>query len=552
MHQLRSLPSTLLSSHSSHSSPEFPRVPPLPFILHPSSFILFLLLLSACRPVLLDPPREATLAAQQAWTPTPTLTPVISTAPTATGTPPSPTATAVTAEAIHNRSITLWVNEISPEHNQALNQLIQDFTAQSNIHVELIQVMPDLMPDLVNTAALSGTLPDLILHPVEYTIGWAERDILDSQAATDIVEDLGRDTFDPAALELVTMPNDEDQLAAIPSDGWQQLIIYRADWFEQANLPPPITYTALISGAQAFYQPELPRSGLVVPTEADLVSTQRIFEHLAIANGCQIIDGRGEILVYQPPCAQSLDFYRRLINQFSPSDVQTDLSALNAYLAGRTAIIMAPPSVLPYIAGLHPDYLPTCAECTDNPDYLVENSGIVTYLEGDGPNAQPANFGAVTNLGVTSAVTDPQAVAAFAAYWFSEGYLTWLSVEPERKTPMRLGTSAEPTLYLDTWATLPLAENGPSLLDVYGGDTVQQLSEGIAASNRWGFGNGYGGLITTMYEELLMSIVLQEMLSGYFNSEQSVIEAYKRIVALIPDYAYYIELEPTPTPIPLP
>jgi hypothetical protein len=32
--------------------------------------------------------------------------------------------------------------------------------------------------------------------------------------------------------------------------------------------------------------------------------------------------------------------------------------------------------------------------------------------------------------------------------------------------------------------------------------------------------------------------MLQEMLSGYFSSDQSIIEAYNRIVELIPDYAF--------------
>jgi hypothetical protein len=31
------------------------------------------------------------------------------------------------------------------------------------------------------------------------------------------------------------------------------------------------------------------------------------------------------------------------------------------------------------------------------------------------------------------------------------------------------------------------------------------------------------------------------LLSGYFSSSQAVVEAHKRVVALIPDYAYGIE-----------
>ena len=71
-------------------------------------------------------------------------------------------------------------------------------------------------------------------------------------------------------------------------------------------------------------------------------------------------------------------FYRDLINQYSPIGFQTDISAVKAYLAGRTAMIMAMPEVLPLIAGLDPLSLPRCAECAADPTYLVENSGIAT------------------------------------------------------------------------------------------------------------------------------------------------------------------------------
>ena len=78
---------------------------------------------------------------------------------------------------------------------------------------------------------------------------------------------------------------------------------------------------------------------------------------------------------------------------------------------------------------------------------------------------------------------------------------------------------------------------------------VDDLRQGIAQANRWGFRQGQGALISHMTVERVMPIVLQEMLSGYFNSEQTALEAYKRTVALIPDYAYHL---PTPTPSPTP
>ena len=88
------------------------------------------------------------------------------------------------------------------------------------------------------------------------------------------------------------------------------------------------------------------------------------------------------------------------------------------------------------------------------------------------------------------------------------------------------------------------------MVELYGDEVAAALSQNVADSTRWGFRQGQGQLITDIYEGHLFSILLQEMLSGYFNTSVAVIEGYKRIVALIPNYAYTIPLEVTPTPTP--
>jgi multiple sugar transport system substrate-binding protein len=395
-----------------------------------------------------------------------------------------------------------------------------------------------LLPELVNTAVLSATLPDLIIHPIEYTAGWAAQGILNPQSATEIADDLNRATFDSGALEMVTV-DDNGTLAALPVDGWQQLIVYRSDWFAERGLAPPTSYDNLFAAAEAIFQPESIFSGIVVPTESDLVSTQQVFEFIAAANSCQLIDQNGEVTLLHPACLAALDFYFSLINQFSPIGVQTDTSAVNAYLAGRTGIIMAPPAVLPALAGLDNEFPLTCAECS-NTNYLVNNSAFLTRLQGSGEFGTTSNFGTLTNLGITT-VADQDAAAVFANYWFNEGYLKWLSVNPERKVPMRLGDTAGSTAFLEAWKTLPLGDGQPTLTDIYGQELTDQLVEDLTNTNRWAFQQRQGLLVTDLYKDLTMSRLLQEMLSGYFTSSQTIIEMHRAAVAFIPNYAYAIE-----------
>jgi multiple sugar transport system substrate-binding protein len=172
---------------------------------------------------------------------------------------------------------------------------------------------------------------------------------------------------------------------------------------------------------------------------------------------------------------------------------------------------------------------------------LDRNTGIITDIQGAQANGEPANFGNITYLGITPGA-DP-AAAAFANYWFTEGYQAWLEVESERKVPMRLGTAERPDFYIEAWGSSPVLQ-GESLIDIVGPEVVEQLQTGIGSTKRWGFSQGQGELIGNIYSDLTFSIVLQEMLSGYFNSSKTIFEAYNRVINLVPDYSFPI----IPTP----
>ena len=260
---------------------------------------------------------------------------------------------------------------------------------------------------------------------------------------------------------------------------------------------------------------------------------------MALANGCELIDAQGEVQILQPACQEALNFYFRIIGDYSPLGVQTDTSTRNAYLSGRTGLIMTPPSILPALAGL--DGTATCPECGAQADFLAQNSGFVATLAGNGE--QTAAFSELTYLGITS-VAERETAVLFATYWFNEGYADWLAVESERKVPLRWGTTADPRQFIDSWGSQPLGTSGQSLADLYGNETIGLLRDNVAAGRRWGIPQQQGALITELYESLTISIVLQEMLSGYFNTEKSLREMYVRVTDLIPNYQFY----PEPTP----
>jgi multiple sugar transport system substrate-binding protein len=502
-----------------------------------SGVSMMLLFLTACG-TLSNPPRLATATARAAVSPTDIPEQLFVAAPTATAVSTRADTTQPT-DLTPNPTLTVWINETSIEHEAALTQMANEFSTMYPIDVEMMMVSPMLLPELVNTAVLSDTLPDIILHPLEYSIGWAERGVFDQAATNQALAQIGPDTFDPAAIDRLTTANG---LAAIPTDGYHQLLIYRHDWVTQRGLNAPIDYASMFTFAEAMFDLEESLiTGFVIPTESNLITTHQAYEHIAAANGCNLIDTNGEVQILSPACQDATNFYFSIVNQFSPPGVQTDTSAQTAFLSGRTGMIMAPPTILPQLAGLDANALPSCAECIADIQFLAQNSGITTRIMGNDPT-QLATFGSITSLGITKNA-DVETAVTFINYWFNDGYETWLGVESERKVPMRWGTNEQPRQFIDNWGTQPIADSAQSLTDIYGEAIVAELRDNIATSNRWGFNEGQGLLITELYEELTFSIVLQEMLSGYFNSSKTIIEAYNRIIERIPNYPYTIAPE---------
>ena len=135
-------------------------------------------------------------------------------------------------------------------------------------------------------------------------------DLLNTEATAAIIESLGADTFSSASLELT---REGDTQLAVPSDAWSQLLYYRTDLFDAAGLQPPQTYDDIMAAAKALDSPEV--AGFVGATTPGDAFTQQTFEHLALANGCQMVDEAGEITIDSPQCVAAFQFYGDLIRR---------------------------------------------------------------------------------------------------------------------------------------------------------------------------------------------------------------------------------------------
>ncbi|MEJ7757409.1 MAG: extracellular solute-binding protein [Nocardioidaceae bacterium] len=145
-------------------------------------------------------------------------------------------------------TITVWTTDTLPDRVAATEAIIERFTEESGVEVELVGVAEDQFTQTLTSAAAAGELPDVIgslsLASVRTL---AANDLLDTDAATEVVESLGAETFSEQAL---TLTSDGDTQLSVPSDTWSQVLLYRKDLFEKADLAAPETYADIAAAAE--------------------------------------------------------------------------------------------------------------------------------------------------------------------------------------------------------------------------------------------------------------------------------------------------------------
>jgi multiple sugar transport system substrate-binding protein len=163
------------------------------------------------------------------------------------------------------------------------------------------------------TAAFAaGDLPDVIYHTLQYALPWYEAGILDADAATEVVENLGADTFAPGALAMAAV--DEGWRSRfVPVDGWTQMIVYRKPtcstrpgWSRRQPTPTAGRLEALHNPPEMF--------GFVAATKVDENFMSQVLEHVFLANGVSPVgpdgfqpldegsDDRGAGILQAPSC----------------------------------------------------------------------------------------------------------------------------------------------------------------------------------------------------------------------------------------------------------
>jgi multiple sugar transport system substrate-binding protein len=419
-----------------------------------------------------------------------------------------------------DKNITFWLSEDIAQRVNAIQQIVNRFQQQSGVQVKMVAIAEDQLASQIQSASAAGSLPD-VMGPLSLGLvqNLATDDLADADAANEVVDSLGRDTFSERALSLVESGG---KPMGVPSDTWTQLLVYRKDLFQKAGLQTPDTLDKILAAATKLRQQG--QAGIVAATKAGDSFTEQTFEYFALANGCQLVDDQGNITLTSPQCVGTFSFYNDLIKNGSTKGGQDVDTTRAAYFAGKAAMIVWSSFLLDELAGLRNDALPTCPECRSDKRFLSKNSGVVTAISGSS-GGEPTQFGEISNYVI---IKDGNIDAAkqFVQFMMSDGYEDWLAVTPEGRFPVRSGTKDNPQEYIQAWRKMKVGvDTKATLSELYPADVLESLTKSTDTMSRWGFTQGQGKIVGALAAEQPIPKALAAMLDGQLTPDAAAKQA---------------------------
>jgi len=412
-------------------------------------------------------------------------------------------------------TISFWSFENQPSRAEQTQAIIADFTEKTGIDVNLVLIDQTSIDSIMAANYAANTLPDVVFFPVTLIGGWYADGILDAEAASAVIEDLDASTFSEGALAMAAV---EDGYAAVPSDGWGQLLIYRTDLFDEFGLEPPTDYDKILTAAKTLE--ENGYIGIMAGTDPGHPHTASTFEQFALANGVTLMDANGNITLNTPEMVHAIETYTDLMMNYGPKDTSTYWEQSRAtYFAGEAGMVSWSPFILDEMAGLRDSIIPNCPECAKDPAFLAKNSGFVGAFSG--PDGGPAQYGKVNYLGITTGA-ETDASQQFVEYWLNEGYLRWLGVAAEGKFPMRRGTSESPNKFIEGWGQLEVGvDRRAPLQDFYSQEMLEQVVRSADSISILGISEGQAELVSAINRELVFPRFLGEVMQGFATPEEA-------------------------------
>ena len=331
-----------------------------------------------------------------------------------------------------------WTTQTQSDRMANIQVLIDTFQVMNpEIKINLIPVDENDMATQINTAAAAGNLPGMIECPAENAVSFGSEGILDADAASAVINEVGKDKFYAGTLKLNESAT-AGRYYGVPYHGWVQGIWYRADWFEEAGLNPPNSWEDILKAAEYFYKPDQNQYGILVGTKAEAYAEQ-CFTQFAMSNGGSLFDKDGNLTFNSPEMKEAIEYYAELA-KYNPPGPQT-WRARDYYLQGKMAMFFYSTYIMDDLAlaevaagSLTSENFAELAGGSFDPD-LVKNTRMASTVT----NKEDAGFGVINSMAFPKQEDTARTEAArkFMRYLLTpNAYITWLHMAPGGMNPV--------------------------------------------------------------------------------------------------------------------
>jgi multiple sugar transport system substrate-binding protein len=169
------------------------------------------------------------------------------------------------------------------------------------------------------------------------------------------------------------MAKSGSKIAAVPVDGWTQMVVYRKDLFQKAGLEPPTNYANIVKAIETLSNDNM--YGFVAATKTDENFMSQVLEHVLLANGVNIVK-KGGTKKQGKALKNSLEFYKT-IAKASPEGELYWKQSRAFYFAGKTPMIIWSPFIMDELAGLRDSAPPTINSDPTSPE-LASKTGFIS------------------------------------------------------------------------------------------------------------------------------------------------------------------------------
>jgi multiple sugar transport system substrate-binding protein len=367
--------------------------------------------------------------------------------------------------------IEFWTTDNEEERVNVYEAIASRYMAEHpEIDLRIVPIEEAGVTQRMATALAANRPPDIIRMGVERVAAFAADEILDEDAAMNVIGALGTDDFREGPLQMVTNPANGNY-SAIPFDGWIQALWYRSDIFDQEGLAAPVSWDDINAACDALPGTENLLYAITLGTDPGQNYGHQIFEQVAISNNAWPFDEAGNVTMDTPEMVEALRFYTGLQRCAMPGP-QYWRGAREAYELDQAGMLFYSTYIMDDLvegSGL---------DAGGNVQIAVEDlagkTGFAPTMEG--PNGS-ATYGQLVTLAIPKGA-DPEAQDVAQYFLSGENYQDVLALAPFGKVPVLKSAVAD-------WKTLsPYFAN-------YSSDTLDQIANGYDTMQRWLFRPDY-------------------------------------------------------------